>query len=449
MSKQFVLKGATSQIGFVFIRDSSSTVGAGLTGLAYNTASLVASYVRPGAARQSITLATQTVTGAYSSGGFVEVDATNMPGLYRLDIPDAAFATGVNSVVVSLKGAASMEPCMLEYQLTSVNLQDSVRAGMTALPNAAAEAAGGLFTRGTGAGQINQETNGRVDTNLVAWRGTQPNALTSGRVEVLVGAMTNGVIAAATFAANALDAVWSTATRLLTAGTNIVLAKGTGITGLNDLDAAGIRSAAGLATANLDTQLSAINAKTTNLPADPADASDIAAAFSTVDGTLGTIAGYLDTEIAAIKAKTDQMTFTVANQLDVNTLSESGVLLSSAGPIPLKGLTDKGTAQSATSTTVVLRSAFAAADDVLNGCVIGVLGSTQGYWQWAEVKDYVESTKTVTVDPFTVTPSGTISYLVYGGPRAPATPPAVNVTQVIGDPIMASSSKSTAWGGTP
>lgn len=49
--------------------------------------------------------------------------------------------------------------------------------------------------------------------------------------------------------------VWAVATRVLTAGTNIVLAKGTGVTGFNDLDAAGVRSAVGLASANLDTQI--------------------------------------------------------------------------------------------------------------------------------------------------------------------------------------------------
>ena len=53
-------------------------------------------------------------------------------------------------------------------------------------------------------------------------------------------------------------AVWATTSRLLTAGTNIALAKGAGVTGFNDLDAAGVRSAVGLATANLDTQLDAL-----------------------------------------------------------------------------------------------------------------------------------------------------------------------------------------------
>jgi hypothetical protein len=71
-----------------------------------------------------------------------------------------------------------------------------------------------------------------------------------------------GAISAAAFAAGALDAVWSTAARLLTAGTNIVLAKGTGVTGFNDLDAPGVRAAVGLAAANLDTQLAPISSIT-------------------------------------------------------------------------------------------------------------------------------------------------------------------------------------------
>ncbi len=57
----------------------------------------------------------------------------------------------------------------------------------------------------------------------------------------------------------------------------------------------------------VDTEVAAIKAKTDNLPTDPADASDIAASFSTVNSTLGTIAGYIDTEVAAIKAKTDNL----------------------------------------------------------------------------------------------------------------------------------------------
>lgn len=56
---------------------------------------------------------------------------------------------------------------------------------------------------------------------------------------------------------------------------------------------------------DVPTTLAAVKAKTDNLPADPADASDIASAFGTVNSTLATIDGRLDTEIAAILAAVD------------------------------------------------------------------------------------------------------------------------------------------------
>lgn len=78
-------------------------------------------------------------------------------------------------------------------------------------------------------------------------------------------------------------AVWATATRVLTANTN-----------LNDLNAAGVRGAVGLASANLDTQLGAI-------------AGYIDTEIGSIISTLNTIAGYIDTEVAAIKLKTDNL----------------------------------------------------------------------------------------------------------------------------------------------
>lgn len=158
--------GTTSKLLDVFIQDTSVTTGAGLTGLVYNSASLTAYYYREGAASATaITLATMTL-GTWATGGFVVIDGTNMPGCYQLGIPDAALAAGAKSVLVMLKGATNMAPLVLEIELTATDNQDSVRAGLTALPNAAAEAAGGLYTRGTGAGQIAQQANGQIDVNL-------------------------------------------------------------------------------------------------------------------------------------------------------------------------------------------------------------------------------------------------------------------------------------------
>lgn len=91
----------------------------------------------------------------------------------------------------------------------------------------------------------------------------------------------------------------------------------------------------------------------------------------------------------------------------------------SVGAHPQLGILDSGTAQSATGTTIVLRSAATFADDTLNGATIAVYGSTQGYWQTRSITDYVLSTDTATVDTWTVTPSGTITYVVFAG--APGT----------------------------
>ena len=110
---EYVYAGLQSQTIDIFIQDSSSTVGAGLSGLLFNTAGLVASY-RKGAtgARVAITLATQTVGGAWASGGFAEIDATNMKGVYRLDLVNASVDTE-GFMTLYLYGATNMLPLAL------------------------------------------------------------------------------------------------------------------------------------------------------------------------------------------------------------------------------------------------------------------------------------------------------------------------------------------------
>src|SRR3954468_8156319 len=134
MAKLTIKRGTTSKLLRVFIADSSSTVGAGLTGLLFNTALLTAYYIREGdASPTAITLATMTV-GTWASGGFKEVSSANMPGVYQLGLPDAALASGAASVVVMLKGAASMAPVTLEIDLEGAALQTPVKRN-TALNN--------------------------------------------------------------------------------------------------------------------------------------------------------------------------------------------------------------------------------------------------------------------------------------------------------------------------
>jgi hypothetical protein len=151
---RIITKGATSKSIYVIILDSTSTTGGRKTGLVYNSSGLLAYYTLNQAAAVAITLATlAAANSAYSSGGFKEVDATNHPGLYRLDLPNAAL-TGADSCVVTLRGVTGMVQVDEEIQLTAVDLQDAVRGGMTSQPNANAGAAGGLPILGANATAI-------------------------------------------------------------------------------------------------------------------------------------------------------------------------------------------------------------------------------------------------------------------------------------------------------
>jgi hypothetical protein len=118
MAKLTLPPGTQSKMIDVFIQDSSSLVGAGLTGLAHNSAGLTAYYYREGAASAvAITLADATV-GTFTSGGFKVIDGTNMPGWYQLGVPNLALAAGANSVKLHLKGATNMVPLPIEIELS-------------------------------------------------------------------------------------------------------------------------------------------------------------------------------------------------------------------------------------------------------------------------------------------------------------------------------------------
>lgn len=81
---------------------------------------------------------------------------------------------------------------------------------------------------------------------------------------------------------------------------------------------------------------------------------------------------------------------------------------------PALGIVDSGTAQAATGTTLQLRSAAAFADDELIGATIVITGGSAGVGQARTITDYVSSTDTATVATWTTTPTGTITYTVFG-----------------------------------
>jgi hypothetical protein len=102
----------------------------GATGLTYATSGLAAYYVRNQSAPVAITLVTQTATGAWSSGGFAEISSSLVPGVYRLDVPNAAFAAGASDVTIVVRGASGTNGAVLTVTLSS--------GGLTAAQTAAA-----------------------------------------------------------------------------------------------------------------------------------------------------------------------------------------------------------------------------------------------------------------------------------------------------------------------
>lgn len=137
MSTQTIIRtaGSTSQsIDLSLVQNAASTAaGDPVLGIAFNTTNLVAYYQVNGTGTlTSLPLVTQTVTGAYSSGGFIQRSATNAPGQYRFDIPNTLVATaGYSTVTFSgfpAGTAGAMETHTLHIMVTAFDLYSTFAA---------------------------------------------------------------------------------------------------------------------------------------------------------------------------------------------------------------------------------------------------------------------------------------------------------------------------------
>lgn len=140
------IKRATTSLTIpLFAQDTTSSVGAGKTGLLFSSFSFCYYKRELGSAGVAITLATMTL-GTWATGGFKELDATHMPGSYDFGVPNAAIDNSDASkwVEIYFLGASGAFIAPIRIDLILMDKQDSVRAGLTALPNAAAGANGGL-----------------------------------------------------------------------------------------------------------------------------------------------------------------------------------------------------------------------------------------------------------------------------------------------------------------
>lgn len=231
------VKKGTADVS-VIIRIIDSTDGTPETGVVAATAGLDLKYRREGATAVDLTESDlAAIDSAHSDGGMKHIGG----GYYRVDVPDAAFATGVNGVFV-FGTVTGMIVIGCYVPLVDHDPYDAVRLGLTALPNAAAEAAGGLYTRGSGAGQIGQSTNGRVNVDV--------QSMAAAAVAAIWDALVAGITTANSIGKRIIDFLTGDVYGRLGAP-------------------AGASIAADLVTiaAYIDTEVAAIKAKTDNLPA--------------------------------------------------------------------------------------------------------------------------------------------------------------------------------------
>jgi hypothetical protein len=112
--------GTTDRTELIKLRSSAD--GSDLTGIAHTD--ITASYVRV-ETDNDVTVSAITesalsaITDAHADGGWIAVDATNCPGLYRFDIPDGAYASGAVEVVITIidAGDNDIESVQLKHDL--------------------------------------------------------------------------------------------------------------------------------------------------------------------------------------------------------------------------------------------------------------------------------------------------------------------------------------------
>lgn len=252
-----VTKGATDVTTYFHLRLTAD--GTDATGLTVTNFDL--QYVRSGdtPAAKVDASALGATNSAHADNSAIEVDSTDQPGLYRVDWPDAAFATGVDEVLLTVKCATAFTETL------RVRLMSATR-GLTgtAVPDAAADAAGGLIISDAGGLDADAQLVTKINDIL-----TDTGTTLDGKLNTIDGIVDDILVDTAEIGA---------------AGAGLtVLATQASVNTIDDF---------------LDTEIAAI--------------------LAAVDTEVAAILAAVDTEVAAIKAKTDQLTFTVANQVDAN-----------------------------------------------------------------------------------------------------------------------------------
>lgn len=297
-----------------------------------------------------------TTNDFVAAGSGTPDDETTMTHRQRRDSTGADVDTGVWTVVLStltnwtkgqvyiakVTNTGAMPPSQeREFQFGGVEGQ---QLGVATAGREANVFSDGSVEAGTGSAKVDNANP--IQSDVALWRGSQPNALSSGRVEALVGAMSANVMTAAAAAADfgsELQALITGGAYALSTGSDgkvrivdgtgageldtnnghvilqdgslvtaklgtFALAKTTNITGFNDLSAAQVNAEADTALSDYDppTHTELLNLFRLAMRKDSGIATDLASLLTTINANLGSGAGAFSNITEANEALRDR-----------------------------------------------------------------------------------------------------------------------------------------------
>lgn len=193
-----IKKGSIDRSVDVYIIDSVD--GTPEVGVLWNTAGIDLKYRRNLEAVVAVTEATlAALTTAHTDGGFLEIGN----GVYRFDLPDAAWATGADHVVV-FGTVTGMIVLPQTIQLVDYDPEDTVRLGLTSLPSAGTLAVNPILAGVTHTGAVIPTvttvtglTPATVHSDLDDIQVRLPAALVGGKMDSNTSAIDGNAAAAA------------------------------------------------------------------------------------------------------------------------------------------------------------------------------------------------------------------------------------------------------------
>jgi hypothetical protein len=239
-----------------------------------------------------------------------------VPGSYAAGTVGYIIGTNLNATVSSRASQTSVDDVPTNAELaTALGSSDDATLAAIAALNDISEA------------EVNAQVDAAIETYHLdhLFAATYDPASKPGASDALLNEIIENDGGVSRFSANTLE----------TAPTG----SGEGGTGL---DAAGVRAAIGLASANLDTQLSGIQTDATAILADTAELQADWANNGRLDNILDARASQtsvdsiptnseLDTALSPIKTQTDQLTFTESGKVDANVTHVNEVEVGGAG----------------------------------------------------------------------------------------------------------------------